>query len=67
MKFQGGMPILLAGVLMLASAGDAVARGGAGGGGGGGGGAAAAPVVLSTNVATCPFPSGTCVAGSVGS
>ncbi len=64
MKFQFGMVVLLAGVSALAGAGDAVAKGG---GGGGGGGAAAAPVVLSTNVATCPFASGTCVAGVVGS
>ena len=76
MKFRDGMPILLAAGLALAGAGDAVARGGAGGGagsgggagggGGGGGGAATAPVVLGTNVATCPFQSGTCVAGAVG-
>lgn len=71
MKFRDGMPILLAAVLALAGAGDAVARGGAGGGAGGGGaggggGAATAPAVLSTNVATCPFASGTCVAGAVG-
>lgn len=56
---------LLAGVLAFAGAGSAVAKGGGGGGGGGGG--TSEPVVLSTSVVTCPFPSGTCVAGVIGS